>query len=412
MISNESKTFKLLFVTADKYPPFRVDLVNLFAEEMSQRGHEIDWVMQSEADCTAAYQTAWGGGTAYVGATSNGETRLKRIKKHALAFIHDFSLFRIMRSRSYDFLQVRDKYVVAVPAMLAAKLFKAKFVLWLSFPFPEAWIHYVRDGSARYPLFYLLRGNTQKFLLYKILAPAAKHIFLQSPEMKRMCMEQGIAESKLTVVPMGYSSPKQNSQATNSDRENNNELPLSVVYIGSLCRNRRIDFVLRAFRLVLDEIPNATLYLVGGGDVASDDKIIADECSRLKLESHVKLPGFLPQLQAFDYVRQASVCISPIFPDPILNAGSPTKLVEYMAFGKAVVANDQIEQRQILEASDGGLCVPWEEHAYADAIIKLLRDPAKAARMGEAGKRYIEKHRNYSYIASEVEKVYLRMCED
>lgn len=412
MSSSEPNTFSMLFVTADKYPPFRVDLVNLFAEEISQRGHKIDWVLQSEADCTTSYQTTWGGGIAYVGATSNGETRLKRVKKHILAFIHDFSLFRILRSRSYDFLQVRDKYVIAVPAMLAAKLFKAKFILWLSFPFPEAWIHYVRDGSARYPLFYFLRGHTQKFLLYKILAPAATHIFLQSPEMKRMCIEQGVAESKLTVVPMGYSTPKADNQAADSGKEVSDALPLSIVYIGSLSRNRRMDFVLRAFRLVLDEVPMATLYLVGAGDVALDDKIIADECSKLDLEGNVELTGFLPQQQAFDYVRKASVCISPIFPDPVLNAGSPTKLVEYMAFGKAVVANDQIEQRQILEASGGGICVPWEEQAYADAIVELLLDPAKAARMGETGKHYIEKHRNYSYIATEVEKVYLSLCED
>ena len=317
-----------------------------------------------------------------------------------------------MRARNYDFLQVRDKYVIAVPAILAAKLCKAKFILWLSFPFPEAWIHYVHDGSARYPLFYLLRGKTQKFLLYKILAPAAKHIFLQSPEMKRMCMEQGIAESKLTVVPMGYSKSKADSQAIYTAEGAGDDLPLSVVYIGSLSKNRRIDFVLRTFRLVLDSVPEATLSLVGAGDVALDDKIIADECSRLKLENNVELTGFLPQQQAFDYVMQASVCISPIYPDPILNAGSPTKLVEYMAFGKAVVANDQIEQRQILQASGGGLCVPWEEQAYADAIVELLLDPAKAARMGEAGKHYIEKHRNYSYIATEVEKVYLSLCED
>jgi hypothetical protein len=40
-----------------------------------------------------------------------------------------------------------------------------------------------------------------------------------------------------------------------------------------------------------------------------------------------------------------------------LNPASPTKLVEYMALGKAVVANDHPDQRMVLEQSGAGICV-------------------------------------------------------
>ncbi len=42
----------------------------------------------------------------------------------------------------------------------------------------------------------------------------------------------------------------------------------------------------------------------------------------------------------------------------ILRAASPTKLVEYMAMGKAVVANDHPEQKRVIEESGAGYCVP------------------------------------------------------
>ena len=36
---------RLLFVTQDEYPPFRVDVVELFGRQMPARGHQIDWLM-------------------------------------------------------------------------------------------------------------------------------------------------------------------------------------------------------------------------------------------------------------------------------------------------------------------------------------------------------------------------------
>jgi glycosyltransferase involved in cell wall biosynthesis len=89
----------------------------------------------------------------------------------------------------------------------------------------------------------------------------------------------------------------------------------------------------------------------------------------------------------------------------VLNAGSPTKLIEYMALGKAVVANDQPEQRQVIAESQAGLCVPWDETAFAAAAVRLLRDPALCAEMGLRGRRYVERVRDYRAIASGVDEV-------
>ncbi len=85
--------------------------------------------------------------------------------------------------------------------------------------------------------------------------------------------------------------------------------------------------------------------------------------------------GQLPQAQALRYVREADVCVSPFYPTAILQSTSPTKLVEYMAMGKAVVANDHPEQKRVIEESGAGYCVPYEEQPFADAIVKLLKDP-------------------------------------
>jgi glycosyltransferase involved in cell wall biosynthesis len=183
-----------------------------------------------------------------------------------------------------------------------------------------------------------------------------------------------------------------------------------VVYLGTLARNRRLDAIVRAFGLVVDAVPRAKLYLVGGGDDEQDVELLQREVTRLALGEHVVFTGFLPRAQALEHVAQAVVCLSPFYPTPIFNSTSPTKLIEYMAMGRAVIGNRHPEQRVLIEDSEGGLCVEWDERAFADAMIALLRDPARAAEMGQRGQRYIREHRNYERIADLVERRLLALC--
>ena len=63
---------KFIFLTSDKFPPFRVDLKILFGKEMVQRGHTIHWLLQSEKACSTSFNTIWCGSQAWVGATDLG----------------------------------------------------------------------------------------------------------------------------------------------------------------------------------------------------------------------------------------------------------------------------------------------------------------------------------------------------
>jgi glycosyltransferase involved in cell wall biosynthesis len=184
----------------------------------------------------------------------------------------------------------------------------------------------------------------------------------------------------------------------------------AFVYLGTLGRERRIDFLLRVLTRVRAEIPQVKLYLVGKGERPEDDEFLAQEARRLGVLPSVVFVGQLPQQEALCYVQDADVCVSPFYPTPILNSTSPTKLVEYMAMGKAVVANTHPEQQLLIDQSGGGYCVPYEEDAFAEAIVTLLRAPDLARAMGERGRRYVIEHRAYGVIATGVEREMLRVA--
>lgn len=393
---------RLLVVSSDTYPPTRVDVSVLFGEELASRGHKIDWILQSEQACSQPYVTSWGGGKVWVGATDLGTSLFNRLRKHVRGLTQDLKLFGRLRSGDYDAIQVKDKFVSGIFAVLAARLYRKRFVYWLSYPFPEEYLLRARDGTARYPFLYVIRGNAFRILLYRLLLPAADHVFVQSEQMRRDIAAEGMPLAKMTAVPMGIK-PQNFSVATGAERQ---LLPAGApcfLYLGTLTKVRRMDFLVRVLAEVRKQVPTAKLYIVGRGEDPSDEQVLIDEARRLNVADAMVMVGQLPQASALRYVQEADVCVSPFYPTPILNSTSPTKLVEYMAMGKAVVANDHPEQKLVLEQSGGGYCVPYEEVAFAQAVVDLLKQPALARAMGLRGRDYVTGFRSYRAIADGVE---------
>ena len=300
-----TRRLRILVVSSDTYPPTRVDVAVLFATELAARGHEIDWILQSEAACSRAYVTEWGSGRVWVGATDVGQSLFSRIRKHALGIVNDCRLFPRLRHGRYDAVEVKDKFLSGIFAVIAGRLFRTRFIYWLSYPFPEAYLLRAKDGTARYPLLYRIRGAVFKVLLYRLLLPAADHVFVQSEQMRADIAAQGIPAGKMTAVPMGVRAELCEAAGPSAPGRVLEAGVPSVLYLGALDKVRRLDFLIRAFGRVLRSIPAARLYIVGRGDDVSDDAFLESEVSRLGLQSSVvlictgRLPGAAPIIFAF-----------------------------------------------------------------------------------------------------------------
>lgn len=399
-----------LFLLREPFPPFRPDTVVLFADELKRKGHNIDWMFQSKEPVSKSYTTVWEGGNAWVTATDRNSGLLGKIRKHLLSLWMDLTILARARTRKYEFIQVRDRFVGAITGLIAAKLVGAKFYFWLSFPFPEMYAYRIEDGESDFPLLDRFRSFALKIILYKIIMPAADFVFVQSDQMKSDVVANGVDGNKIMPVPMGISLDKLEkwSQSRQSVSVDHGHI---VLYLGTLIRDRKLDFLIRVHKLVLDQIPDAKLYLVGGGQCPEDEQMLVDEAKRLGILDAIIFTGFLPVEKAWEYLSLANVCVSPFYPTPILNSTSPTKLVEYMAFGKPVVANDHPDQLNVIDNSKAGYCVSWDESQFAEAVVKVLKDPAEAEAMGERGREYVKSNRAYHSIAEELDRVYRRLCQ-
>ena len=396
---------RILMVSSDTWPPFRVDVTVLFGEQLAKRGYAVDLILQSEAPCDRAYSTTWEGGNVQVGATDKGSSLWNRIRKHLRGILHDLQIFPAVKTGGYDFVIVKDKFVSGLWALLATRFSGGQFIYWLSWPYPEEYLSRARDGTARYPFLYRIRGAVFWLLLYRVLLPRAAHIFVQSEQMKQDVAARGLPPDGITAVPMGIRDSSVRGALESAPVHEALWISPSVLYLGTLSKVRRLDFLIRVIALLRERIPAACLYVVGRGDDPSDEAMLQAEVQRLGVAGNVKFLGQMPQAEALEYVRSARVCVSPFFPTPVLNSASPTKLVEYMAMGRPVVANDHPDQRRVIAASGGGVCVPWEESRFADALHTLLQAPDLAEEMGNKGRAWVAAHRTYSVIAGQVDAV-------
>jgi glycosyltransferase involved in cell wall biosynthesis len=403
-----TQAFRILFFTRERFPTHRVDVNVLFGHELIGRGHAIDLVMQAETSATAAGPHDWYGRTVYVGKTAKGRGLLGRLATDWLGLSHDIACLRRASPKAYDAIQVRDKFFIAVLALLVARLRGLKFFFWLSFPLPEADLQRASERLARYPALAYARGLISSWLLYRWILPGADHAFVQSERMKQDICARGIPAEKVTPVPMGVDLGEIPDDPPALPKTG----PPTVLlgYLGLLSADRRLGMLLDMLTDLRKSGVPAQLLLIGDAYATKDRASLERRAAELGIAQFVEITGFLPRKLALERMRTADIALSPIYPSPMFRVASPTKLVEYLALRLPVVANDQPEQKLILRESRAGVCTPWGARHFARSIRWLMRQNDAARReFGLRGRAWVEQHRTYTRIADEIEKAYLQL---
>jgi glycosyltransferase involved in cell wall biosynthesis len=164
-----------------------------------------------------------------------------------------------------------------------------------------------------------------------------------------------------------------------------------VLYAGQLSAGRGARLCVEAVGLVRRRRP---VKLVMAGPVEPSFRPLLDET----LARAGLLPPDVEELGPIDHddmprvIAQATVCVAPATLDHAARplAGFPTKLLEYMACRRAVVAPRQSSVMEVVEdGRDGLLFEPGSAEDLARAISRLLDEPALCIALSECGYRRV-----------------------
>jgi glycosyltransferase involved in cell wall biosynthesis len=183
-------------------------------------------------------------------------------------------------------------------------------------------------------------------------------------------------------------------------------LPAEAPVVGVVSRLvplKGIEQLLEAAALLSPEFPDMRVVIVG--ETSPDNPQYADQlralARRLGVGDRTVFTGRRSDIPAL--LRTFTVSVLPS-----LSEGLSNVLLESMAAGVPVVATTVGDAADVVTESKTGLLVPpGDPQAIAAAVARVLRTPAFAAAMGEAGRRLIEKDFSLERMARRTEQLYL-----
>jgi len=400
---------RLLFLLYDPLPPFRPDVVTLFGQELPKLGIDADLLGQGRLTHADGSDATWPAGAMW----STGPLR-KGLLGELTRPWHDLRGMLRRLTPQHRVIQVRDKIRTGLIGLVVARLTGRRFTYWMSFPFAEGFkVRAQQVGSSQGRLVQAgnyLRAALAGPIFYKLVAPRADRLFVQSEAMLEFMAAKGVPRERMTAVPMGVDLDVFNAAAPLSPRPQRLQGREVVAYLGVLGRARQSDFLIKVFSRIRQERPKALLLLIGDGPSPDEQHWMRDQIAISGLsEEDVWLTGWLPQQEAVALLRHASVALSPVPRGALYDVSSPTKAVEYLALGIPCVGSDIPDQEFVLKLSGGGLSVQMTMEDFAQATLQILGNHGLAAHLRASGPSWVAGNRSYGVLSQDVANVYLAL---
>ncbi len=219
---------------------------------------------------------------------------------------------------------------------------------------------------------------------YPELFREAAGIFAVSRVMRERLVEMGAPAERTHHVPAGADCGLFDGAAPAS-------APPLVVAAGRFVDKKAPHLTLEAFARVLRECPEARLRMIGEGPLLKRCRALAE---RLSVAHAVTFTGSLPHRKVAEEMRRAR-----LFAQHSVRAasgdceGTPVSIMEASASGLPVVSTRHAGIPEVVVEGETGLLVDeGDVEGMSGEMLRLLRDPAYAAALGEAGRRHIRKH--------------------
>lgn len=153
---------------------------------------------------------------------------------------------------------------------------------------------------------------------------------------------------------------------------------LTVARLSEKDRYKGCDRVLRALPRVLAEVPGARYDIVGDGPLRRELEELAGQ---LGVRRAVRFLGYVDDGRLEEIYRRASVLVMPS-----TGEGFGIVFLEAWKHGLPVVAGNRDASSEVVADGETGLCVdPESPDQIGRAVVRLLNDPAYAARLGMQG---------------------------
>ncbi|MDZ4232093.1 MAG: glycosyltransferase family 4 protein, partial [Candidatus Pacearchaeota archaeon] len=179
-----------------------------------------------------------------------------------------------------------------------------------------------------------------------------------------------------------------------------------VGIVARLVKEKGFLPLFEAFAEVKKQVPEAILLVVGPEEPEKEDALDPKEVSRYGIEESVIFLGERTDVEELYPVMD-------VFVLPSFREGLGLSILEASAMKVPVVASDIRGCREGVEDGVTGFLVPSNNpERLAEALVRVLKNPQEAKKMGEAGRRRVEREFNEEVVFAKMVKQYRGLIQE
>lgn len=244
-----------------------------------------------------------------------------------------------------------------------------------------------------------MRENRQ-LALARMLLPTAllsDRFVALNPDVVGELTAAGVAPDRILAVPNGVE--------IHHGRRSDHQLhdPACVLYVGRLHPQKGLDTLLQAFALLRRRLDHpVVLRVVGDGPLRGELVALAEQ---LGITAAVDFAG--QRDDVWSDLGHADVFVLPSRAEGLSNA-----LLEAMAAGVPPVVSDIPGNRNVVDHGQTGMVVAVDDAAaLADALARVLADPALRAALSAGARQAAERTYSLDRVAARYTAIYAELCD-
>jgi glycosyltransferase involved in cell wall biosynthesis len=230
--------------------------------------------------------------------------------------------------------------------------------------------------------------------LEQIILKMTSLIITVSKTMRDILIDYGVPGSRIAVVPNGVDVNNFNCDDTLDSKNSRDKFVIG--FVGSMKSWHGIDILANAFR-ELSFDPSFHLLVVGDGSMGKVIRVLRDE-----FPDRITLTGAVPHNEVASHIRSMDLAVAP-YPKLDNFYFSPLKILEYMAVGKAVVAAEIGQIKELIDHGRTGFLVPPGDYiSLANTIKNLHANKELCYSVGRQAADEVKREHTWNHRASDI----------
>ena len=313
---------------------------------------------------------------------NHDQSAIKRVLNYA-SFAASATIYGVLMAKRADVMYAYHPPLTVGMAAALIKLFRRIPVVY---DIQDMWPDTLRaTGMLNNPKALNLVARVCRWVYRRM-----DHIVVLSPGFKRLLLERGVPESRLSVIynwadeaALGAPVGTVPAAFPGPDR-------FRILFAGNMGKAQALDTVLAAASLLQTRGSRVCWVMLGGG---VEVERLKAEAAKRQLANMVFLPA-VPMAEVGAYLNAADALLVHLRKDPLFEITIPSKTQAYMTVGKPLLMAVDGDAADLVRQSGGGVVAESENpEALACAAEQLAAMPVDAlAAMGDKAQRFYREH--------------------